>query len=854
MTCRQLRVSPLALGIAVAAQVAFVSIAAGAPADEMEAPTATADESSEPGAALQTVVVTGTAIGVKQIDAGYNINTASQERIRELNPFNVGDLLMMVAPGTWSEPTGGISSGATTLAGYPSTSGAPFSTVMINGAPLYGAGQTSYMDTATLFRIDETIRGVEVVQGGTGVLYGPGQIGATANFLLRTGTDTPSGDVGVTYGSEGLGRLDGFVGFPVARNWYGSVGGFYRSSNGIRDTQYKSDEGGQLTATLKHVGEDSSLLLWGRVLSDKNMSLKQVPIIQGPDGDFHAYPGFDPLTGIYNGRAIQYTDVPSATGGTRGANLANGRGANMRFFGADFETTLGDWILSDHFIYGNGHLPTVGLFPGSNPQPLSAYIYGCNRPQPAGYCTDDNKPVDSHTLKYPGDREVTATLPDGQVVPLDQSVIQQAMTFNYKQLKNLANDFRASYELFPGNTLTAGLYLAHYSMDESNSTGNQMLLLNQPHAKPIALSYTENGQTYIQSNAQGYIDSNKAKVYLDSGSATNKAFYLSDMWRIGDWTLVAGGRFENQDMHQQSCRTSPVDLDGNPLTLFNNTTPICNGSAWAHEHYKKSHPSYAASLNYQIDSNASVYVNGSTGGHFNDFTDLMGAGGDFAPMLKIKDIEAGFRYQSASLYLDVNFFHRLFDGIQYQQTDANGTAIPGAISTYGSNSRGVNLSATWSPIENLSLSLAGNYVDGKYSHNDACVPGFDIYGNAHCYSFNGNPLARQPKLMYMFTPKYSLPTSWGGLTGWLTYTHVGQRYQDQTGIQPLGTYNTLAAGVIADVGSHWQFRLQGTNLTNEFGITEGNTRVLGANAGINGVIMARPLFGREVFAQARYLF
>ena len=55
MTCRQLRVSPLALGIAVAAQVAFVSIAAGAPADEMEAPTATADESSEPGAALQRV-------------------------------------------------------------------------------------------------------------------------------------------------------------------------------------------------------------------------------------------------------------------------------------------------------------------------------------------------------------------------------------------------------------------------------------------------------------------------------------------------------------------------------------------------------------------------------------------------------------------------------------------------------------------------------------------------------------------------------------------------------------------------------------------------------------------------------
>jgi outer membrane receptor protein involved in Fe transport len=166
----------------------------------------------------------------------------------------------------------------------------------------------------------------------------------------------------------------------------------------------------------------------------------------------------------------------------------------------------------------------------------------------------------------------------------------------------------------------------------------------------------------------------------------------------------------------------------------------------------------------------------------------------------------------------------------------------------------VNLTTTWSPTDNLSLSLSGYYVDGHYSHNDACVPGFDINGNAQCFSFDGNPLARQPKFLYMLTPKYTMPTSWGGLTGWLTYMHVGQRYQDQTGIQPLGTYGTLAAGVIADVGPHWQVRLQGTNLTNEFAITEGNTRVLGANAGINGVIMARPLFGREVFAQARYLF
>ncbi|MGH8146449.1 MAG: TonB-dependent receptor [Rhodanobacteraceae bacterium] len=831
----------------------------GSPAAQREAVQSTSpvseDQQSQTGSTtLQTIVVTGNATGVKQLDAGYNINTANREQIHELNPINVGDLLMMVSPGTWSEPTGGESSGATEIAGFPGTHGAPFATVMINGTPLFGAAQTSYMDTSTLFRLDDTISRLEVVQGGTGVIFGPGQIGATANFMLRTGTPTPSGDIALTYGSEGRERLDGFYGFQVAKGWYASIGGFYRVSDGVRSPQYKSDKGEQLTATLKHVTDNSKFLLWARVLNDKNMFLKQVPIIQSPDGSLHGYPGFDPLTGIYNSRAIQYSQVPSPRGGLEGVNLANGRGANMRFFGGSYDIALGSWTLSDHFLYSGGYLPTAALFPGSNPQPLSAYLYGCNMPQPEGFCSASGKPVDKHTLGYPAGRVVNATLPDGQVVPLDQSVIQQGMTFDYKQLKSLVNDFRASNEIFPGNTLTAGVYLARYTVHDSNSSGNQMLLLNQPHTRPIGLTYIENGETVIQSNPQGYLDFNHAKVFLDAGTATNKAFYLSDTWKIGAWTLVAAGRIENEDASERTCKTSSTDLDGDPLTLYDNNVPACNGK-WDHEHYDKTHPSFAVSANYQFNSHTSVYVNGSSGGHFDDFAHgIQKARGDFAPMLKVKDMEAGFRYQSNAWYVDVNVYHRLFTGIQYQQTDANGVSIPGAISSYGANSHGLNAIVRWSPVEHLSLSLAGSYLDGHYSHNDACVPGFNINGDAECFSFDGNPLARQPKTLYRFTPKYTLPTAWGNLTGWLTYTHVGQRYEDQTGMQPLGTYGTLAAGVVANVGPNWQFRLQGTNLTNEFGITEGNTRVLGASAGVNGVIMARPLFGREVFAQAKYRF
>ncbi len=60
--------------------------------------------------------------------------------------------------------------------------------------------------------------------------------------------------------------------------------------------------------------------------------------------------------------------------------------------------------------------------------------------------------------------------------------------------------------------------------------------------------------------------------------------------------------------------------------------------------------------------------------------------------------------------------------------------------------------------------------------------------------------------------------------------------------------------MVPDGGDNWQFRLQGTNLTNQIGLTEGNARKFGYEVGINNVIMARPIQGREVNIEAKYKF
>src|SRR5688500_14741672 len=189
---------------------------------------------------LETIVVSGSASaeGVKKLEASYNIVTASEEEIRRANPKSTADLLK-ISPGMWPEATGGQTGANIEIAGFPGGGDAPYFTTLLMGSPLYGMPTLSFFETTSIFRLDDTVRSVEILQGGPSVVFAGGQMGATANFFLKTGTEEPSGSLALTYGDENLMRVDGFSGFKLGEGWYGSFGGFYRTSDGVRDPQFK---------------------------------------------------------------------------------------------------------------------------------------------------------------------------------------------------------------------------------------------------------------------------------------------------------------------------------------------------------------------------------------------------------------------------------------------------------------------------------------------------------------------------------------------------------------------------------------------------------------------------------------
>ena len=234
------------------------------------------------GQSLQEVVVTATAQGVKRLDASYNIVALSQQDIQMANPASAAEIYKL-SPGVWPEASGGQTGVNIDVAGFPLGGGdSPYFTTMIQGSPVYGVPSLSFMDNSSLVRFDDTVERVEIVQGGPSALFGPGQPGATANFILRTGSEKSVGSVGMTYGFENMWRVDAFQSGKISDGWYGSIGGFYRDGQGVRDSQYPSDIGGQITGTLKHDLNNGYLMFWARYLSDKNQWYADFPYaVQG---------------------------------------------------------------------------------------------------------------------------------------------------------------------------------------------------------------------------------------------------------------------------------------------------------------------------------------------------------------------------------------------------------------------------------------------------------------------------------------------------------------------------------------------------------------------------------------------
>jgi outer membrane receptor protein involved in Fe transport len=323
---------------------------------------------------------------------------------------------------------------------------------------------------------------------------------------------------------------------------------------------------------------------------------------------------------------------------------------------------------------------------------------------------------------------------------------------------------------------------------------------------------------------------------------------------VGRWLLDAAVRVEKEAMTVRACNVSPIDLDHDPLNLYNKGVSVCNGT-FATTDYDPTRTSWTAGVNRELARDLSVYGRIDHGIHFLNFNEAAySPTGQTPPELTIENVEVGLKYQAHWIYADVAAYRKIFSGLPYFPTNAEGVVVPGSPpEIYGADSKGLNATMVVTPVGHFKLRFIGNYFDGRYTHFNACVQFTSPVTGPGCEIINGKPLQRQPKVHLAVTPSYTLPLAWGELTAFVTYTYVGPRTSDMAALQPIGTFNTLDFGVVAAIGSNWEVRVQGTNLTNELGLTEGNPFVNAAPAP-GSVTIGRPLEGREVNIELKYKF
>jgi outer membrane receptor protein involved in Fe transport len=831
------------IGAAVAAILYGVTGNAAYAADQAAAP---ASESPASGEKLQEVVITGSAQGVKKLDASYNIVSVSAQDIAMTNPAAASDIYKL-SPGVWPENSGGQTGVNIDVAGFPNGGGdSPYFTTMIQGSPVYGSPFLSFMDNSSFIRMDDTVERVEIVQGGTSAIYGPGQEGATANFILRTGKDKSEGSLGVTYGFEGLHRVDVFQAGKLADGWYGSIGGFYRTSEGIRNPQYLSDIGGQLTATLKHDLDNGSIMFWARTMHDHNQWVADFPYVVN-NGSVSTYPGFNQLNSTYNSKQLQNFLIPNpACNCFQNDDISDGRGGDLSYVGSSLNLGFGNgWSISNSFLFDGGYVNTHAMINNGNPQTLSAFIAGLTLPAPLTAA------------------DVQATFPGDQAVSSNQSVVTQQVWLVYKKLTNLTDEFRVIKDFGNGNTLTLGVYAAYYTMNDNWSLGSNVLITNQPNAAPIILTATSGGNIYHVSSSQGIVNANGGYQILQDGKATQVATYVSDSWKIDRWLLDASVRLAYESLSQETTNLSPVQM-GTQFDLWDNAVELPNGT-YSHGHATNTMPTFSVGANYEFNDNMSVYGRVNNGHSFRVFDDVRcqvynGGNGcpSTVPLSGVQNYEAGFKVQNRWTYIDASVYDKEFNGLAYTPVDINGVAI-GPATTYGSTAKGGRLVGSVNPFatsDNQALSafkitVNGIYENAHYKDFKGCAKYTDINNVVQCGTINGQQLARLPKLQVRVTPSDTQVFTWGTVTEQVTYEHIGQHYQDNTGLLPLHSYYDLGAGIDARVGERWEFRLLGSNLTNQIGLTEGNAR-FGGNTVQNSVGFGRSILGREINLTAKY--
>lgn len=770
---------------------------------------------------IDQVVITGNSRPKPKIESSTAISTFTAKEIQKQNPISAAALLQRV-PGFAVETSGGEVGNNLFSRGIPSAGAYEFVQVQEDGLPVFEDGALQFANADNFFRVDNTTGRLEALRGGSGSIFATNSPGGLINFISKEGSNVFKGTAKLETSTYGLIRTDVNLGGALIQDkLFFNVGGFYRTDDGIRKTDFKANNGGQIRMNLKYVFDKGYAKVYYKKLDDRNTFYLPIPLIQNGN-DLKEFPGFDANYGTYSYRSISQLNIPQAGGGFFKRNLEDGIHPKVDVVGAEFKYDLGENLsVTNKTRYTNINLNYTGIFPAGGPKTAKDFA-------------NTNGGITGNNFQY-------SLVGSGQLV--NPAYVQELGFWAIdKKMNNFVNDLQFSYKFDKGN-VTAGFYKSNW---RSNQYWNWSNVLATATDKPELLNLVDTSLTPTSTGYSKTYNGVTAMSFLLRESqvqgSLNDVYANLDFNVTDNLSLNAGVRYSRDFYKGYSVNTTTGNLNDSGLTTdgthsFATTTADDNmsvlGNKYSYWKYDIDKVSYTLAANYKINTNNAVYGRFSHGfrspneeAYYNYFTTV----NPDQPLKPVttNQIEVGYKYYTRNFDIGVIPFYSTLKNLSFTDVFSNGSSENTFADT---ENYGVEIEGFARLFNNLvEVSFNGTIQNPKYT------------GLSGSSLLEGNTVRRMPKLYFNISPAVNITKEW---RTYVSYNYYGERFQDQLNVQTLPAFGEFGAGTSYQLGKI-RFAVDGTNIFNTIGITEGDPRA-GSPSG-DGTIMARPIMGAAVRA------
>jgi outer membrane receptor protein involved in Fe transport len=850
-----LRPSGTAIRIAIAALLSLPAAAAnGQGSDEV----------------IEEVIVTGVpGGGATKLEASVSVSSMPAEEMINLAPRSTAEIFRSL-PGIRAESSGGGGNANITIRGIPlATGGSKYMQIQEDGLPVLEYGDINFGNTDNWMRSDWTIDRVESIRGGSASTFASNSPGGIINMISKTGGDE-AGSIGVSLGMDyDEFRTDFEYGGVLSDDITYHIGGFFRDGEGVRETGFNGDSGGQIKANITREFNDGFLRLYAKHIDDKVTTYLPSAVVVEGGGSYGGLPGFDASTQSTHSQQTNNITTFDQFGNPVSRAVSDGIQSNVSAFGVEFEKDLTDRLtVNNKFrnseISGGFISPFTDGFAGGTDTIAN---------KGAALCADAS--VGGVSLDCSGG--VVATINGVAANPNQMAYTNLLFDTQIHDLGLMANDLELMWE-GDGVRVSGGLYYSKQAIKTSwNSWHTRMQTLDGANSEnihyvavgagidaggaPVDVVLADNGaltqsflawhwdleyRTFAPYFNVGFDIGDRATVdvsaryddvqargqRLDGCCGGNMAYDLNGNGSVGQFEVQSGviTRLDSDALLENPGATSAGFIAGGVRALNENNAAVTNVN------YDADNTSFSIGGTYLLTDDSSLFARYSDGGRA--IADrLTQVGGSLNPdgslssttdgFDNVQQIEVGYKHTGSRW----SFFATYFNTVT-EETQAELTSGLTFVREYEAN--GIEFEGDYDITDNFFIRGNATWTDAEISKdrdNPAIV---------------GNTPRRQADFIYTIIPEYRSDRF---VVGAALQGSTDFFLQDNNGLKQ-EAYTLINLFANWDITEDLTAYINVNNLTDEFVITESEE-----GSGVVGdIIRARPLSGRSSSIGITYRF